>query len=386
MHIVADENIPHVREAFSCLGEVTTRPGRSMTAEMVRDADLLLVRSVTRVDESMLAGSRVAYVGTATSGIDHIDVQYLTSNKIGFGHAQGANANSVAEYVLAALLEAVSLRDTQLNKIACGIVGYGRIGSAVYAKLRVLGIQCRVFDPPLAQESTDDFFCTWDAIVECDIITFHVPLTTDGPCPTRRMVDDDFLRNIRPDVILINTARGEVMDTDALVRAKTARPDLFYVIDVWENEPDIDLGLLKLADIATPHIAGYSWDAKMAGTRQIFEGACRHFNRPCQWSPPSDPPSPAPLDIRVGCDNIDEIESLRAIIRHAYPILEDDKCLRTQMAENGGSHGAAFDRLRKNYWTRREFGAFRVDTRMIGADLSARCELLGFKIPKGVSG
>ncbi|MFP6597513.1 MAG: 4-phosphoerythronate dehydrogenase [Candidatus Hydrogenedentota bacterium] len=379
MRIVANENITYVREAFNVLGGLSVFRGRSLTPENVRDADVLIVRSVTRVNQSLLRGSQVKYVGTATSGLDHIDVSYLAQNDIGFSHAQGANAQSVADYVMAALLAATASRSANLAEMTCGIVGYGHVGSNVYQRLTALGVQCSVYDPPLAQESKDDFFCDWDSIVECEAITFHTPLSEEDPYLTRHMVNDDFMNAIAPATILINTSRGEVMDTQALIDAKIENPDLFYVFDVWENEPNINLNLFELTDIATSHIAGYSWDGKIAGTRQIFDGLCKHLVRDSQWPEPH-PPSPVSLDIRIDSDGRDSFNGLREIVRHAYPISDDDQRLRAAMAHNSGSPGIAFDRLRRDYWTRREFSAYRVDSSAIGAETEQYCEALGFKL------
>lgn len=378
MHIIADENITHVREAFGGLGDLTVCPGRSITSETVRNADVLLVRTVTRVNESLLGGSRIRYVGTATSGLDHVDVPYLTQNNIGFGHAQGANAQSVADYIAAVLLEALASRKTRLSEMTCGIVGYGHVGSLVYRRLTAIGMKCRVYDPPLAQESKDDFFSDWDTMLKCDVITFHTLLSEEGPCPTRHMVDENFLNGIAPDTILINTSRGEVMDTRALIDAKKKKSDLYYIFDVWENEPNIDVELLELTDIATSHIAGYSRDGKIAGTRRIFDDLCKHLGLDTQWSSP-DPPSPTPLEIRIDSAHNDSLADLRAIVRYAYPVMEDDQRLRTAMADNSGSHGAAFDRLRRDYWVRREFGAYRVDSSVIDAETAKYSDALGFK-------
>ncbi|MFP6616532.1 MAG: DUF3410 domain-containing protein, partial [Candidatus Hydrogenedentota bacterium] len=191
--------------------------------------------------------------------------------------------------------------------------------------------------------------------------------------------NDDFMNAIAPATILINTSRGEVMDTQALIDAKIENPDLFYVFDVWENEPNINLNLFELTDIATSHIAGYSWDGKIAGTRQIFDGLCKHLVRDSQWPEPH-PPSPVSLDIRIDSDGRDSFNGLREIVRHAYPISDDDQRLRAAMAHNSGTPGIAFDRLRRDYWTRREFSAYRVDSSAIGAETELYCEALGFKL------
>lgn len=378
MKIVADENIPHVSEAFADLGDVTTCAGRSINADLVRNADVLLVRSVTKVGEALLSGSSVSYVGTATAGLEHIDQSWLADNGIGFGHAKGANANSVAEYVIAAMLEAGTTRNLDLRKLTCGIVGFGHVGSNVYTKCQGLGLDCRVYDPPLAENLSDNFFCDWDDILSCDIVTCHTPLTTQGTCPTYHMIDDSFFSRVTLDTILINAARGGVVDSAALMRSRRSNPGRFVALDVWENEPNINSDLVDVVDIATAHIAGYSWDAKIAGTRHVFEGVCRHFNSPCDWAPPSSASASPPRSIRIEVNPSDSSGVLRDIVQQAYEITEDDRLLREAIT----GRGETFDMLRKNYRTRREFAAFEIDRSTLDTQTAADCDALGFTFLK----
>ena len=374
MKILADENIPHVRESFADLGDVETCPGRLMTADRVRCVDALFIRSVTEVNERLLSGSRVAYVGSATSGVEHIDVDYLGRKGIGFSQALGSNANSVAEYVVAAVLEATLAKNVSMDGLSCGIVGYGQVGSRVFEKLTALGVTCYAYDPPLAEGTKDPFFCDGDRILDCDIITFHTPLTDEGPYPTRHMLNEESLTGIKSETILINASRGGVMDTEALIRVKRVKPELYYVFDVWEQEPVLNTELLGMTEIATPHIAGYSWDAKVAGTRMVKEGFCKYFTLPFEWNQPADPPSSISRDIHIDSES----DAVRSLVRHAYPILRDDRILREAVEENSGTHGAAFDRLRRDYAVRREFPAFNVDLTGHSAEVVSRCQALGF--------
>ena len=283
MKIVADENIPCVAEAFASLGEVTLCPGRSMRAADVRDADILLVRSVTRVGPELLEGSRVRFVGSATIGFDHVDRDYLQERGIGFATAPGSNATSAAEYVVSALLVLAERKGFELAGRRVGIVGCGNVGSRVRDRLTALGMQCLVNDPPLKAQGGHDDYVGLDDILDADVITFHVPFTREGDWPTWHLADRAFLERLKRGAVLVNTARGAVVDNAALDALLAARDDLTVVLDVWEGEPAISEALLQKVDIGTPHIAGYSLDGKLRGTDMIYRAACAHFDRPVDW-------------------------------------------------------------------------------------------------------
>lgn len=358
--IVADPNIPFVREAFGSLGEVALVPGRKMTAADVRDADCLLVRSVTPVNAALLEGSRVRFVATATIGVDHVDRAYLDRRGIGFASAAGSNANSVAEYVVAALLELARRKNFQLRDKTIGVVGVGNVGSRVVRYTEALGMRVLENDPPRQRaEGLKHFVSLERVMAEADIITLHVPLTRSGPDATFHLLEPR--RGI-----LINTARGAVLDNRALLAAKLDG----LVLDVWEGEPNLLPGLLEKTDIGTPHIAGYSFDGKVNGTRMIYEAACKFFGLPTQWRPVLPPP-PVP---QVQCDatGLDDEEALWQIVRQVYDIAADDAALRAAPQE--------FDRLRAEYPVRREFFNTTVRLRNAGDSLCEKCAALGFKL------
>jgi erythronate-4-phosphate dehydrogenase len=279
MKIVADPNIPFVREAFGALGEIVFVPGRQMDAAIVRDADLLLVRSVTPVNAALLDGSRVKFVATATIGTDHIDLDYLQSRSIGFSSAAGSNANSVAEYVVTAMLEVAHRRKFRLRDKTLGVIGVGNVGTRVSRYAEALGMRVLRNDPPRARtERLTDFVPIERVLSDADIITLHVPLTKEGAHATHHMVAKDTLAALedrRP--ILINTSRGAVVDNKALLKAIDGERLGGVVLDVWENEPNISPELLDVVEIGTPHIAGYSFDGKANGTQMIYEAACKFF-------------------------------------------------------------------------------------------------------------
>lgn len=284
MLTIADENMPFAREAFGSLGEVRSLPGRSIGPGDVRGADILAVRSVTRVDERLLSGSRVRFVGTATIGTDHVDTAYLERAGIGFASAPGCNAVSVAEYVVAALLVLARRHRFSLGEKCLGIIGVGNVGSRVLERSRVLGMKVIANDPPLAEKTGDPLYRPLEEVIEgADIITLHVPLTREGAYPTYHMANQRFLDRVKPGAMLFNTSRGAVAGSAALKQALEDGRLAATVLDVWENEPGIDMELMRRTDIATPHIAGYSYDGKIRGTTMIYQAACRHFSLEPAW-------------------------------------------------------------------------------------------------------
>ena len=364
MKIVADPNIPFAQEAFSQLGTVEFVPGREIKPAAVRDAELLMVRSVTPVNAALLDGSRVKFVATATIGTDHIDLDYLAGNGIGFASAAGSNANSVAEYVIAALLELAHRRRYRLREKSLGVVGVGNVGRRVVRFTQALGMRVLQNDPPRQlAENLPDFVALDRLLAESDIVTAHVPLDDT----TRHLFHHDNLRGY----ILINTARGAVADNKALLKAIDGDRVHGAVLDVWENEPDISAELLDVVEIGTPHIAGYSFDGKVNGTRMIYEAACRFLGAKPEWEPQMPAPLVPRIEMSVSSGEDDE-EVLRRVVRRVYEIEADDAALRKRVRE--------FDRLRAEYPVRREF--FNTELVLRGAGDSVRRKLtaLGFQL------
>ena len=271
MKIIADDNMPLVQELFSPYGEIITLPGRDITADDVQQADVLLVRSVTQVNESLLGGSKVRFVGSSTIGADHIDQSYLQQKGIKFANAPGCNANAVVQYVLSVLS---TLRSNWMEQTV-GIIGCGSIGGKLYKILRALGVKCRCYDPFLATEG-NPHLVTFEAVLESDILSLHVPLTDSGPYPTYHLFNEQVLCNLTPNVLLINTSRGAVLDNQSVLHCFSER-SWQLALDVWEGEPGISLELLELVDICSPHIAGYSYDGKIKGTKMIFDAFCSSY-------------------------------------------------------------------------------------------------------------
>lgn len=357
MKIVADENIPAVTAAFSSLGEVTLVHGRSLQPEQVLDADMLLVRSVTRVDEQLLAGSRVRFVGSATIGFDHVDRGYLAARGIGFATAPGSNAISAAEYVVSALLEVAQQQDFRLAGKTVGVIGCGNVGSRVRVRLAALGMRCCVNDPPLHEAGAPGEYVALETALACDIVTVHVPLELGGRHPTYHLLDTEALARLRPGTVLINTARGPVADNAALLDALRRRDDLTVVLDVWEGEPSISPALLERVVLGTPHIAGYSLDGKLRGTEMIYRAACEYLGTAVTWDVRRVLPPVAPLDVSAATGGAD-IEALaRAAVLGCYDVRRDDERLRRLFELAADGWPAYFDRLRKDYPVRREFAA-----------------------------
>lgn len=395
MRILLDENIPLGPEAFGPHGETTTFAGRSLARGDVRDADALIVRSVTRVDASLLEGSRVRFVGTATIGTDHVDLAYLRDRGIGFASAPGCNANSVGDYVAAALLHLCRETGLSLEGKTLGIVGFGNVGRRVAAKAPALGLKAVKCDPPLAAASDrPEEFLPLEALLErSDIVTLHVPLARQGAHPTLRLADSAFFARATRPIVLLNTCRGEVVSEPDLLAAREAGKVSRMVLDVFAGEPRIDPVLCAAADLVTPHIAGYSAEGKVGGTFQVAEAFRRHFSLPepalPPWPAPADPVIRFPgLDGKTGegpsmvpggaQDAVSDESFLHAAVRRAYDIAADDARLRAALLEP--DPGKAFDRLRREYPVRHEFQAYQATGLPPGADgLRRRLQGLGFR-------
>lgn len=359
MKIIADCNIPYVTQAFSAIGEVLTVPGREIKPEHVRDADILIVRSVTRVDETLLSNSAVRFVGTATIGVDHIDLDYLSRHNIGFASAPGSNAISAAEYVVSALLVLAHTHQWDLFSKTVAIVGVGNVGGNVYKRLEALGINCLLYDPPRQQQLADRHYVAWEEIVKADIISAHVPLTVSGDHPTHNMFDVAFFKQLITGATFINTARGDVVVEPHLKSILAERPDLHLVLDVWANEPRIDSELVARADIATPHIAGYSLDGKVRGTRMIYEALCKYLGIDELWQGEILSDGLEDALIRLSDAKLKQ-DALFSAVTQAYDVRRDDTSLRQIAVMSEQERAAHFDRLRKEYPVRREFSHYTV--------------------------
>lgn len=380
MLIVADENIPLVDSFFGDFGQIRRVSGRLMSPEDVADADILLVRSVTRVDATLLEGSRVRFVGTATIGTDHIDQDWLEANDIGFCAAPGCNANSVVEYVLSVLALHAERRGLEdWTELSVGIVGVGNVGGELACKLDRLGFTVRLCDPPRVEQEPDGEFVGLDEALACDVVTLHTPLKKSGAHATHHLLDADRLSALKGSQLLINTSRGEVIDNTALLD-RLGQPDAATVVlDVWENEPAIMPELVAKVWLATPHIAGYSLEGKFQGTEMIYLAVCQFLGFPVRKQAGQFLPEPALSKLSFTGSAKDDAAAFMAM-RCCYDPRRDDANLRLTMACRQDERGPAFDRLRKEYPVRREFSSVKVQLKGASKVLRDTFKALGFKL------
>lgn len=351
MRIIADENMPGLAP-FERLGTVARVDGRTLTRQQLDGAEVLLVRSVTRVDRELLEGSAVRFVGSATIGTDHVDRAALKELGIAFAHAPGCNARAVAEYVLQALLLACREQGRTLRDSRVGIVGLGNVGGRLAGWLTDLGVEVLACDPPLqrAGAATPVPLTTLERVLEADLISLHVPLSDAGDDATRHLLDADRLARLGPARTLISTCRGAVVDNRALRDLLESGRGPLTLLDVWEGEPRPDPALLDRVWRGSPHVAGYSVEGKWLGTAMLYQAWCR-------WRGEPEPtPVPESGGGELAVPVVDEADLL-ALLRHAYRLEEDDERLRAALRE--ADPGSAFDALRKHYPPRHELHYWR---------------------------
>jgi len=359
MLIVADENIPLLTEFFQGAGEIRRLPGRSIDRAAVAEADVLLVRSVTKVTRDILVGSPVKFVGTCTIGTDHLDLEYFNQTGIQWASAPGCNARGVVDYVLGSLFTLADLDGADLSRRTYGVVGAGQVGGRLIDVLRGLGWDVRVCDP-LREPAAGEVHVSLDEILaECDVISLHTPLTRSGPAPTWHLLDAEHLARLRPGAWLINAARGPVVDNQALRQLLSERDDVQAVLDVWEHEPSVDLALADLCVLATPHIAGYSLDGRQRGTEQIYQAFCAWQGQAPSLRLADLLPNAWLAGLELHADS-DPAWALAMVCRAVYDPRRDDADFRRSLDDDDGVQRAAFDALRKHYPPRREIDALKV--------------------------
>ncbi|MCW8810468.1 MAG: 4-phosphoerythronate dehydrogenase [Ignavibacteriaceae bacterium] len=356
MKLIVDENIAFAKEAFLGFGNLRLLNGRSITNTEVKDADVIIVRSITQVDEKLLKNSKVKFIGTTTIGTDHIDLEYLENNNIKFADAKGCNADSVAEYVFTALLKVVSEEQLSLGGKTIGVVGVGNIGSKVVRLAESFGMKVLKNDPPLERKSIGKNYVPLDEILKADIITLHVPLTLEGVDKTHHLLNKENFKKIKSEALIINTARGAAIDNDALLKESSVR-NFKLILDVWEDEPSINIRLLKETKVGTAHIAGYSLEGKVNGTKMIYDSFCKYYNREPAWKP--ELPKIEQTDLRIPEGKTDE-EKLYKLFFSIYDIEKDDSQLRNITTCKQNRQAAYFDKLRKEYPVRREFNNYNI--------------------------
>ncbi len=384
MKIYFDENMPFAKEFFSELchlnnsidgeeqGELVPFSGRTLTAAQVADADVLLVRSITQVNEQLLhLNDKISFVGSATIGTDHIDLSYLAKRNITFHSAPGCNAISVAEYVLSALVVLAERYLLTLSSLTVGIVGGGNTGTRLSEKLTALGIEHKICDPLLERKQAErkqaekqrqdnsnkptdkrSYVTLADALA-CDVISLHVPKVVGGEHPTDKLINAENLALLRDEQILISACRGDVIDNHALLALKVAGHGVKVVLDVWQGEPNVLEALIPYTEIATAHIAGYSLEGKARGSEMLYQALCQQLTITPKYQLANFLPSASIPAIEINQD-FNQI-LLNQLVKMVYDVRRDDAIFRQQLFVQG------FDSLRKNYPVRREFSAVTVN-------------------------
>jgi erythronate-4-phosphate dehydrogenase len=364
--IVADENMPGL-EPLNSWAELKRLPGRTLSHADVRDADALLVRSVTTVNSRLLMGSAVGFVGSATIGTDHIDLGWLQSQRIAFAHAPGCNARAVAEYVLQAALRWSQQRGESLADKRIGLVGLGNVGAEVAMLLSAMGCEVLAIDPPRQRNGEQALHAAWaseDEVLACDMVSLHVPLTQQGDDATRHMIGAAKLAGLSSRQLLMSTCRGAVIDNNALQQrlAQTDRPTV--VLDVWETEPRVPSALFQQVLLGTPHIAGYSVQGKLSGSAMVVAALYRWLEQTKTFSGGDSAAQIRAQGGRIIAPKalwpqaIESEGALLALLQGRYDLSLDHGHLQASLFERNPAE--AFDRLRKQYAGRHELSGVEV--------------------------
>lgn len=364
MKIIVDKNIPFIRGVLEPYAEVVYLPGSSIVRADVMEADALVVRTRTQCNAALLEGTNVRFIATATIGHDHIDADFCKANNITWTNAAGCNSYSVQQYIAAALVHLGAKLNLTFSSMTIGIVGVGNVGSKVARLARAFGMRVLLNDPPRERlEGSREFVSLEKIMEESDIITFHVPLNDGGEDNTFHLADAQFFANVRPSQILINSSRGEVVNTKLLTETLTRRGLAACVLDVWEHEPNIDIDVLTRVDIGTPHIAGYSADGKANGTAMSVNALSRFFGLGLPEWCPMDVPAPDRSTFTIDCNSLTKQEALSHAVRHTYDICADDRRLRQSPS--------TFEKQRAEYPLRREFTSYSAELLYSGKPYSA---------------
>jgi len=371
--IIADQDIPFLKGVFEAYAEIEYYPGNNITNMVVKNADALIIRTRTKCNRDLLHESNVKFISSATIGFDHIDTDYCEKNKIVWTNAPGCNSSSVQQYVAAALIYISKKINFSLKERTIGIVGIGHVGTKIVKLAEYFGMTVLLNDPPRVRNEGVCGFISLEGILrDCDIITFHVPLNMTGEDKTYHMIDENLLEKVNPGTFIINTSRGEVADTDALKKVLRSGKVAGAIVDVWESEPDIDVDLLNLVDIGTPHIAGYSADGKANGTSMSVQALSKFFNLGIDnWSPANIPvPDKTVIDIKNRSGSGEDI--IAEAVINTYDISDDVMRLR-QSPET-------FEKQRADYPLRREFNSYSVKLDRKDRDTERILRRMGFRV------
>ncbi len=352
MKIIADDRIPFLKGVFEPYCEIAYIPGKDISPEHLVNADALIVRTRTLCNEHLLGKSKVKIVATATIGTDHFDIPWLEKAGIAWVNAPGCNSGSVQQYIGSVLAHFILEGMVPANSVI-GIVGVGMVGSKVQRLASSLGFKVLLNDPPRQRKEKSVEFCDYNTILkESDIITFHTPLSYEGPDATFKLFNKESLRHLKSGVHIINSSRGEVVSNDSLFEGLSSGKISKLILDVWENEPDIDAELHNKVRFGTPHIAGYSMDGKANGTTMVVQKVSEVLGLPLtEWQPSSIPEPDEPF-ISIDSSNSPAFEAAAKAILATYDIKDDDKRLR--------ANPELFEKLRGEYPLRREFQIWKI--------------------------
>lgn len=375
MKIVADENIPLLSSFFSQMSSsLVTKAGRDLTADDVKDADVLLVRSITKVNEALLKGSKVKFVGTCTIGTDHVDQDYLAKAGIHFASAPGCNAQAVVDYVLSSLLTLSEKWQKPWQTLSIGIVGAGNVGGRLLNVLKAMGMTVEAYDPNVKGLDSEELA---KSVWQNDVVTLHTPITKDGPHSTLHLVDQLRLESMPEQSCLINSCRGLVVDNEALLNHLKQNKRFEAIMDVWEKEPSPSDDLIQACLLATPHIAGYSLDGKYRGTAMIYEALCEYLALPKRLKLPQLMAEPALRKMSVSPD-ADDGFVIKKLLRGAYDVRDDHFRMLSLIGLNDQAKAEEFDRLRKHYPTRRDLTCLTLSAKRFSS--TKTLQALGVKI------
>jgi len=369
MKIIVDDKIPFLQGVLESCAEVVYLAGAKVTPEDTKDADAIITRTRTKCKEELLAGSMVKFIATATIGFDHIDTEWCEANGIEWTNAPGCNSSSVAQYISSALLNLACKHKISLRGKTLGVVGVGNVGSKVAKVGEALGMRVLLNDPPRAdKEGCEIFVDLAQVVAESDFITMHVPLEKDGKYPTLHLGNEELFKSMKDSAFCINSSRGPICDNAALKKALKNNDIAGAILDVWENEPDLDLELLELVDFGTPHIAGYSYDGKANGTAMSVNALSKFFSLDFKDWYPSDVPVPEKTSMKISSEGSFE-EKMLVAVSLSYNIKDDSDRLRNSPA--------TFEKQRGDYPLRREFPVFNVES--TDAEVNKALIKIGFK-------
>jgi len=366
MEILADRDITQVEAAFAPFGQVRLFSGRELDAGMLGHAEVLLVRSVTPVTADLIRHSRLRFVGTATAGVDHIDTRALQAAGIAFSDAPGCNARAVAEHVIACVYRYAALRAHPLRELAVGIIGHGHAGRALSALCDRLQIAWCAHDPPRAAAESDYRSAALASVIAQDVVSVHVPLTAAGQWPTQDLLGPDIIDALRPATLVVNAARGGIVDEHALAARSVGPARLYAALDCWAREPLLDAAVLERTWLATPHLAGQSLEARTNATAMLVAALAK-------WQGVREPPplaAPPRLDAELG-------NGIGSLLERVHPLAVHDRALRALGTAPRARQATTFDALRRA-GLRREFSAYRIACAGVGSDTVAELAALGF--------